>query len=67
VRFEDYPYAAIVDALRTYCTEERIGFVDLLPALGTHRDADLWVHETDHHPNPYAHGIAAAELLKTLK
>ena len=67
VRFGDYPYAAIVDALRAYCEQERIPVVDLLPALATHRDADLWVHETDHHPNPVAHAIAATELLKTLK
>jgi hypothetical protein len=67
IRFADYPYAAIVDALRDYCREQRIAVVDLLPALATHRDADLWVHETDHHPNPTAHAVAAAELLKVLK
>jgi lysophospholipase L1-like esterase len=67
IRFTDYPYAAIVEALRAYCVTEGIAVVDLLPALRKHRDADLWVHDTDHHPNPVAHAIAAEELLKTLK
>jgi hypothetical protein len=67
IRFDDYPYAPIVAALREYCLKEHIAFVDLVPALAGHRDSDLWVHESDHHPNPVAHTIAATELLKTFK
>jgi hypothetical protein len=67
VRFTDYPYAAIVNSLRRYCAEEKIAFVDLLPLLARHRDADLWVHETDHHPNPVAHAIAADALLEHVR
>jgi lysophospholipase L1-like esterase len=66
IRFDDYPYAAILDLLREYCRSEGIALVDLLPALSVHEDRELWVHETDHHPNRIAHAIAARELAKGL-
>jgi lysophospholipase L1-like esterase len=66
IRFDDYPYAAILDLLREYCRDEGIALVDLLPALSAHEDNELWVHETDHHPNRIAHAIAARELAKGL-
>ena len=64
IRFNDYPYATVVDLLKEYCRNEQVSTVDLLPALSQHRDRDLWVYETDHHPNRVAHAIAARELLK---
>lgn len=66
IRFGDYPYAAILELLRDYCRDEEIQLVDLLPALSEHEDKELWVHETDHHPNRIAHAIAARELLAGL-
>jgi lysophospholipase L1-like esterase len=66
VRFEAYPYAALLELLREYCARQRIPLVDLLPALSAHRDRELWVHETDHHPNATAHAIAARELAAEL-
>jgi lysophospholipase L1-like esterase len=64
IRFEAYPYAALLEALHAYCRQERIHVIDLLPALAAHRDRELWVHETDHHPNRLAHAIAARELAR---
>jgi hypothetical protein len=64
IRLDNYPYATIVALLEEYCRDEQISLVNLLPALSAHRDRDLWVHETDHHPNRIAHAIAAGELLK---
>jgi lysophospholipase L1-like esterase len=66
IRFDDYPYAAIIDLLKQYCQSQQIALVDLLPALSAHRDRELWVHETDHHPNRIAHAIAARELLNVI-
>jgi hypothetical protein len=63
IRLDDYPYNAILEIVRAYCRDRGIELVDLLPALAEHRDRDLWVHETDHHPNPTAHAIAAKALL----
>jgi lysophospholipase L1-like esterase len=67
IRFDDYPYANVLELLREYCAAERIHLVDLLPALSTHRDEELWVHETDHHPNRVAHAIAARELQRAIE
>jgi hypothetical protein len=62
IRLDAHPYAAILELLREYCRSEGIPVIDLLPALSVHRDRELWVHETDHHPNRIAHAIAAREL-----
>lgn len=62
IRFDDYPYATILNIVRDYAREHQIDTVDLLPTLAQHRDRDLWVHVTDHHPNPIAHEIAARAL-----
>ncbi|OGV73347.1 MAG: hypothetical protein A3K19_26605 [Lentisphaerae bacterium RIFOXYB12_FULL_65_16] len=66
VRFDDYPYAGIVDAMSGFCAQKQIDTVNLLPALSQHDASDLWVHETDHHPNHIAHQIAATEILNYL-
>jgi lysophospholipase L1-like esterase len=67
IRFDAYPYAALLELLAEYCARQGIALIDLLPALSAHRDRELWVHETDHHPNPLAHAIAARELAKGLE
>jgi hypothetical protein len=67
IRFDAYPYAAILELLHEYCRSEGIALIDLLPALSAHRDSELWVHETDHHPNRIAHAIAARELLEEIE
>jgi hypothetical protein len=62
VRLHDHPYAPILETMRAFLARERIPYVDLLPALATHRDRELWVHELDHHPNRVAHRIAFEQL-----
>lgn len=62
IRLNDYPYASILALVHQYADGRQIDTIDLLPALSANRDRDLWVHETDHHPNPIAHGIAADAL-----
>ncbi|MBI2061230.1 MAG: SGNH/GDSL hydrolase family protein [Nitrospirae bacterium] len=66
VRLEDYPYANLVGRLNTFLAAEKIPAINLLPDLARHRDRDLWVHETDHHPNGLAHEIASQALLRYL-
>jgi lysophospholipase L1-like esterase len=67
IRLDAYPYETILELLHDYCRSEGIELIDLLPALAAHRDSELWVHETDHHPNRIAHAIAARELLERLE
>ena len=64
IRFDAYPYTAIVDGLVDFCRARHIEVINLLPALAEHRASTLWVHETDHHPNRRAHAIAAEELAR---
>jgi hypothetical protein len=66
IDFDRYPYQGIVDALDDFCRGEGIAAVNLLPALAEHDAADLWAHETDHHPNQLAHRIACEQLLPAL-
>jgi lysophospholipase L1-like esterase len=66
IRFDHYPYASLIARLLDFCREHGIPVVNLLPALSKHRDSDLWVHETDHHPNELAHRIAAEEIARVL-
>ena len=66
VRFDDHPYESIVEALRDFARENGIAYVDLLPELSSHPARELWVHETDHHPNYRAHEIAHRAVLQKL-
>ena len=43
-----------------------IHFVDLYDAFKGEKDADLWVHPTDHHPNEIGHAIAAQVLAESI-
>jgi hypothetical protein len=67
IRFDHYPYASIIELLKQYCQNHQVDLINLLPALAAHRDWELWVHETDHHPNRIAHAIAARELIKMIE
>lgn len=62
VRLHDHPHAEMVRRLVDFCAAHGLRCVDLLPELSRHRAEDLWVHETDHHPNQRAHAIAARAL-----
>jgi len=59
---EDYPFTAIHAFVEETCGEIGLPVHDLLPAFQGKRDRELWVHQTDHHPNEIAHEIAARSL-----
>lgn len=67
IRFDDYPYSRIVDALEELCSMDQIPCVNLLPSLSQYQDEELWAHPTDHHPNHLAHEIASRELTRFLE
>jgi hypothetical protein len=66
IHFDDHPYANIVQALSDFARTNGIAYVDLLPELSRYDARELWVHETDHHPNYVAHEIAHRALLEHL-
>ena len=59
----DYPFEQIHQFVTTECHQLGLAVHDLLPDFQGHRDQDLWVHPTDHHPNEDAHRIAAEALV----
>jgi len=59
---EDYPFTAIHAFVEETCREIGMPVHDLLPAFQGHKDHQLWVHPTDHHPNEIAHDLAAGSL-----
>ena len=48
---QDYPFAAVTDAVRRLATEHNAAFVDLLPTVREEEPSSLWVSPTDAHPN----------------
>lgn len=67
IHFDDYPYSGIIETVMNYCRNEKVSCVNLLPELARHSAEDLWVHETDHHPNQIAHAIASEALVQHLR
>ena len=59
---DKYPFEAIHAFVASACRELDIPVHDLLPDFRGLKDHQLWVHPTDHHPNPTAHDIAARSL-----
>ena len=59
-----YPVGFIHDRVRQIAADERIGFLDLLPAFSSYKDpTSLWVSPFDAHPNASANKRAAQEIL----
>lgn len=58
-----YPFDAIHDAVRAVGAAGGVPVIDLLPVFRGARDADLWVHPVDHHPNEVAHRMIADGIL----
>ena len=56
---EDYPFKHIHEHVYQFAKSLGIPTLDLLEVFLGHDAATLWVHATDHHPNAYAHKIAA--------
>ena len=67
-RLDDrYPFEEIHDLVATLCAEHDLATLDLLPTLrGLDADTPLWAHESDHHPSPELHRIAAETIVTRL-
>ncbi len=57
-----YPFGRLHDMVATFCREEGLPFLDVLPLLRAIPQEDLWVTPADMHPNPRAHRIAATAI-----
>ena len=55
----DYPFASIHEVVRQHAEERGIPLLDLRDAYRAFHGPELWVHETDQHPNELAHRVAA--------
>jgi len=63
----DYPFQPVHDAVRAYCEQKAIHFLELREHYRSFHGPELWAHPTDQHPNEIAHGIAAQAIADYLK
>jgi lysophospholipase L1-like esterase len=56
---ESHPFQNIYQRVHAYAESLGIPALNLFPAFEGRSAPELWVHVTDHHPNPEAHRIAA--------
>ncbi|MBX3415898.1 MAG: SGNH/GDSL hydrolase family protein [Pirellulales bacterium] len=64
-----YPLADVHAKVAQMAKAAGMPVLDLAPAFQGQKTSDLWVHDSDHHPNGKGHAIAAkalADWLKTL-
>lgn len=59
---ELYPCTPVHAMIATFCKDNGIRCVDLLPDFFGRSEASLWVHPTDQHPNHVGHAIFAARI-----
>lgn len=64
---KNYPFKSVHQFLHNELAKRKIEVLDLLPFYEGIKDSELWVHPVDQHPNDYAHGIAAKNLLNWMK
>jgi lysophospholipase L1-like esterase len=62
-----YPFVGLHEMAVSFCREEGIEVVDLLPAFRGHDARLLWVHPTDQHPNDVRHALIAQALFRYLE
>ena len=62
-----YPFQKLHDMVAADCKAAGIPLLDVLPALQTTPQEDLWVTPRDPHPNPLAHRLALAEIAKFVR
>ncbi len=55
----DYPFESIHEVVQEHAEQRGIPVLDLREAYSRFHGPELWVHETDQHPNEIAHRIAA--------
>ena len=60
----DYPFQVIHDIVSTFARGQEIDVLDLRDAFPSYDGPELWVHETDQHPNEVAHKIAAEAVFR---
>jgi hypothetical protein len=63
---KNYPFANVHRRIGEYVQNLGVEFVDLLGAFSEQKDADLWVHRVDQHPNEVAHALAGQFLASSL-
>ena len=63
----DWPLAPIHTRVGQLARDAGLPVLDLAPAFAGQTTNDLWVHETDHHPNGRANAIAVDAILKWLQ
>ncbi|MGH9380188.1 MAG: SGNH/GDSL hydrolase family protein [Thermoanaerobaculia bacterium] len=64
---DGYPLEREHAAVRKAFADAGIEVLDLLDAYRSHRAPELWVHAVDHHPNEFAHAIAAERIARFLE
>jgi hypothetical protein len=62
-----YAFLPIHEAMKRFCVQEGIAYLDLLDPLRGRPSASLWVHPVDRHPNEVAHRLAAEALAPVVR
>lgn len=57
-----YPFAGIHERVASFCSQEGIPLLDLLPVLKDEPQEALWVNPADMHPNEHAQDLVAPAL-----
>ncbi|MGD9647017.1 MAG: SGNH/GDSL hydrolase family protein [Pirellulales bacterium] len=63
----DWPLAPIHQRVGQLAREAGLPVLDLAPTFAGQTTRDLWVHQTDHHPNGQANAIAAEAIYGWLR
>ena len=63
----NYPFQAVHDTVSAYCTSIGVPVLDLRDSYRQFQGRELWVHETDQHPNAEANAIAADATVRFLQ
>lgn len=64
---DSYPFCKIHEGLVSFLHDNNIPCLDLLKTYSAHQSSDLVVNEYDSHPNDFAHGIAAKEIIEFIE
>jgi hypothetical protein len=63
----DYPFQKIHQIVVAHCVSAQIPVLDLRESYRAYNGPELWVHESDQHPNELANRIAAQSIVTYLK
>ena len=62
-----YPFQVVHDIVSVFAQRNSIDVLDLRDAFPGFDGPELWVYETDQHPNEQAHALAAASVFRYLR